>query len=135
MKKSECPGCYGHTMKVHGLIQAMLLLLLHEEPGHGYDLMKRLDRELPSEMIPDQAVVYRILRELERVGFVASILMPGEGGPGRKVYSVKAGGRVFLDEWYRLVQSRVAALNRFIGKYEQMTVSPKGPVDSKDEKK
>ena len=121
-------------MKVHGLIQAMLLLLLHEEPGYGYDLMKRLDREVPPEMIPDQAVVYRILRELERGGYTVSNLKPGEGGPGRKVYSLTAEGKVFLDEWHRLVQSRVTALNSFIQKYE-MTVSSKLGADLEEKDK
>lgn len=110
-------------MRVHGLAQAMLLLLLHERSGHGYELMRRLDRELPPEMIPDQAVVYRMLREMERGGFAVSSMEPGEGGPGRKVYSITADGEGFLREWYQLVLSRVAALSRFIEKYKMMSLS------------
>jgi DNA-binding PadR family transcriptional regulator len=117
LKKKECPGCSGNNLRVHGLAQATLLLLLHERSGHGYDLMKRLDGELPAEMIPDQAVVYRMLREMERDSYAVSSMEPGEGGPGRKVYSITGDGEVFLREWYHLVQSRMAALNRFIEKF------------------
>ncbi|MEA3239867.1 MAG: PadR family transcriptional regulator [Candidatus Bipolaricaulota bacterium] len=134
MKKRECPGCSGNNLRVHGLVQAMLLLLLHERPGHGYDLMKRLDRELPVEMIPDQAVVYRMLREMERGRYAISNMEPGKGGPGRKVYSITDDGEVFLQEWYRLIQLRVAALNRFIEKYET-AASPVETGEPKDVRK
>lgn len=123
MKKSECPGCSGNNLRVHGLVQAMLLLLLHEQPGHGYNMMHRLKEELPPEMIPAQAVVYRMLREMEAGGYALSNMEPGEGGPGRKVYSITPEGESFLREWHRLINTRVAALNRFIEKFEETTSS------------
>jgi DNA-binding PadR family transcriptional regulator len=124
LNKGECPGCSGHNLRVHGLVQAMLLLLLYGRPGHGYDLMRRLEQELPPEMIPDQAVVYRMLREMEQAGYAVSSMEPGEGGPGRKVYSITADGKDFLGEWNRLVRLRVAALKRFVEKYEKEAAAP-----------
>lgn len=101
MKKNiadhDCRPCSrGEEARVHGLIQAMLLLSVGESPSHGYELFKRLSEELPEGLVPDVAVLYRILRKFEKEGFVAARLTPGEGGPARKVYSLTPSGEDYL---------------------------------------
>ena len=106
--------------RIHGLIQAMLLLGVGEEPRHGYELYKSLSAELPEGLIPDVAVIYRILRKLEQEGFVCSRLAPGSGGPARKVYSLTKGGKDYLARWHETVLGRVKALRLFVDKYENL---------------
>jgi PadR family transcriptional regulator, regulatory protein PadR len=121
-KEIDCPPCpRGEDARVHGLIQAMLLLGVGEQPRHGYELAKVLSKELPEGMVPDAAVIYRILRKFEQEGFVASRLTPGEGGPARKVYTLTAGGEDYLAEWQETVRTRVEALQLFLRKYEQLS--------------
>ena len=125
------PCSHGEEARVHGLIQAMLLLSVGESPSHGYELFKRLSEELPEGMVPDVAVLYRILRKFEKEGFVASRLTPGEGGPARKVYSLTPSGEDYLAQWQETVQVRVKALEHFLQKYEQLS----GRLQTEEEEK
>ena len=77
----------------------MLLLGVREKPRHGYELPKTLSVELPEGMVPDVAVIYRMLRKFEREGFVTSRLTPGEGGPARKASSLSRSGEDYLAQW------------------------------------
>lgn len=107
--------------RVHALLQAWLLLFLGEQESHGYDLVRQLAAELPTEMIPDPAVVYRMLRRLEREGAVASSLRPGGGGPARKVYTLTDAGRTRLAGWRGVAEERAALLTRFVGRLAAFT--------------
>jgi DNA-binding PadR family transcriptional regulator len=98
-----------------------MLLFLRERPSHGYELIKRLEDEVPDFMMPDQAVVYRMLRKLEREGRLSSQLVPGEGGPARKIYSLTAEGLSSLDEWHEAVRTRIGMLQRFVAEYDRIT--------------
>ena len=118
---NQSPCWHGEEARVHGLIQAMLLLGVGEQPRHGYELAKVLSAELPAGMVPDIAVIYRILRKFETEGFVTSRLTPGEGGPARKVYSLTHSGADYLAEWQETVRTRVQALQRFLKKYEKLS--------------
>ncbi len=109
----------GGDLRVHGLLQALLLLRVHEGPRHGYALFKAIRAELPQEMVPGVAVVYRMLRDLEKCGHLRSRLLPGEGGPARKVYTLTPSGERLLAEWYTAIRTRRAALDRFLASYEQ----------------
>jgi PadR family transcriptional regulator, regulatory protein PadR len=120
-QRHNCVPCsHGDEVRVHGLIQAMLLLAVGEQPRHGYELAKVLAAELPEGMVPDMAVSYRILRKFETEGFVTSRLVPGEGGPARKVYALTASGADYLAQWQETVRVRVTALQLFLQKYEQL---------------
>lgn len=116
-------GNSSHTVepKLHGLLQAWLLLFLGEQESHGYDLVRQLAAELPTDMLPDPAVIYRILRRLEREGAVASNLRPGVGGPARKVYTLTGSGKTRLEGWRRTAEERAALLTRFIDRLAAFT--------------
>jgi DNA-binding PadR family transcriptional regulator len=76
-------------------LQACLLLLLSEQPGHGYELALRL---APLGLAgTDAACVYRALRTLERAALVESNWTSSCTGPDRRVYSVTALGRAEVE--------------------------------------
>jgi len=81
-----------------------LLVLVGEQPGHGYDLCDRLGciatGSIAASGVPGAAAatatagtvaVYRALRALERDGLVESRWDEPLSGPARRVYSIACG--------------------------------------------
>ena len=112
--------CHGPEPRVHGLVQAMLLLLLNEQEDHGYQLLHRLAAEIPEDMMPAPAVVYRLLRDLEQTGSIKAALQPGTAGPARKVYSLTAAGADHLQEWIGTVRQRIGLLEGFLDRCDHV---------------
>lgn len=71
-----------------GDIRTALLALLAEEPGHGYDLIGRLDERSGGAWRPSPGSVYPTLQLLEDEGFARSVERDG-----KKVYEVTDAGR------------------------------------------
>ena len=107
---------HGPGPRVHGILQGWILLFLAERENYGYRLVRQVAEELPKDMIPDPAVIYRMLRTLEREGAVASTLQAGSGGPARKVYRITDAGRARLEAWRDTASSRMEVLRRFIAR-------------------
>jgi PadR family transcriptional regulator PadR len=71
-------------------LRPCLLLLLLEQPAHGYDLLERLapfgfGREDPGRL-------YRTLRSLEEQGMVHSAWEASNSGPDRRTYTLTRSG-------------------------------------------
>jgi DNA-binding PadR family transcriptional regulator len=106
-------------LEPRNFLQPCLLLLLMEQPDHGYDLAVRLRPMHDGE--GDPGSVYRALRGLERQGLVRSEWNPSSVGPARRTYYITDDGvaglvgladglrttreavQVFLDRYARLV--------------------------------
>src|SRR5262245_16254294 len=72
-------------------LRPCLLLLLREQPAHGYDLLERL-RPLGFDG-SDPGGLYRMLRTLECEDLVRSAWEKSESGPDRRIYTItRAGG-------------------------------------------
>jgi PadR family transcriptional regulator PadR len=80
-------------------LQSCLLMLLHREPGYGYNLMDGLEEFGfdPKEM--DISIVYRALRNLEAEGLVHDSWDEVSLGPQRRVYRLTPEGEKMLAEW------------------------------------
>lgn len=94
-----------------------VLLLLAEEPTHGYELGSRLAAVGFIENENDTALVYRALGALSAQGCITASEEPGEGGPPRKVYALAPSGRELLEEWRAVIEERVNVLSRFLERY------------------
>lgn len=76
--------------------RTLILLLLADEPAHGYALMDKLtafgyDRANPGK-------IYRALNWLDQRGLVSPLwVTDGGNGPARRVYDVTAAGHDLLD--------------------------------------
>ena len=113
-------GPHGGGRHRHGrnMIRPVLLLLMHEGPAHGYDLLERLKEYAISGI--DPSIIYRMLREMEEDGLVTSVWEEKESqGPPRRVYSLTASGndalRGYLDD---LKQTR-ERIDHLIQQYEK----------------
>jgi PadR family transcriptional regulator, regulatory protein PadR len=107
-------------------LRPCLLLLLREQPAHGYDLLERLQ---PLGLTRDDpGGLYRALRALERDGFVRSSWQPSSEGPDRRIYQLT---RLGMEELHRKVKALAAArdtLDVFLSRYGEF-VTLERPVE------
>ena len=105
-----------------GFIRPCLLLLLREDPAHGYDLLERLgsfgfDRSDPGGL-------YRALRSLEKESLVRSVWESSSAGPDRRIYELTRAG---MGELHRnaLALTRTDDLLRiFLSRYSEFVSLP-----------
>ncbi|MEN0013538.1 MAG: PadR family transcriptional regulator [Solirubrobacteraceae bacterium] len=76
-----------------GDIRAGILVLLSEEPMHGYHLMKQLAERSGGVWRPSPGSVYPTLSQLEDEGLVIS----NQGGGGRKLFELTAEGKAEVE--------------------------------------
>lgn len=87
-----------HSPMIVSMLEPLLLVLLSENPSHGYTLLAELET-LGIDTI-HHSVVYRTLRELEKLGWVQSYWDTGQTqGPPRRNYSLTNQGRDALKNW------------------------------------
>lgn len=98
-------------------LRPCILLLLREEPAHGYDLMNRLR---PFGFVrEDPGRLYRALRALEEEGFVHSAWEASSSGPDRRIYEVTRAGVEELHRAATALADAVGALDVFLTRYEE----------------
>lgn len=104
-------------------LRPCLLLLLREQPAHGYELLERL-RPLGFAG-DDPGGLYRTLRALERDGLVHSAWEPSQSGPNRRIYELTRAG---MEELHRrskgLAQAR-STLDIFLSRYGEFVALEK----------
>lgn len=77
----------------HGGLRLYLLLLLDDEPRHGYELIRLLEDRFMGMYTPSAGTIYPRLAALEEDGLVEH-----EDVDGRKVYRLTAAGQAELAE-------------------------------------
>ncbi len=78
-------------------LRACIVLLLNEQPSHGYDLIDGLGAlGLHSA---DPGGLYRALRAMEQEDLVTSWWEESLSGPARRSYSLTDEGRDWLHAW------------------------------------
>ncbi|MPV51376.1 PadR family transcriptional regulator [Pseudactinotalea sp. HY160] len=87
------------TEMLKGILGGIVLAILSGRPAHGYDITAEL-RERGFEDIAE-GTIYALLVRVERRGLVDVEKVPSEKGPPRKVYSLNARGRDYLEEFWR----------------------------------
>ena len=74
-----------------GDIRIALLSALADAPGHGYELIQRLDERTGGRWKPSPGSVYPTLQMLEELGHVT-----GADSDGKRVYTITEAGRAEL---------------------------------------
>jgi PadR family transcriptional regulator PadR len=100
-------------------LQPCLLLLLSEQPDHGYDLAARL-RPMHDCGDAEAGGVYRALRGLERQGLVASRWELSAVGPARRTYHITSHGQDALEDQARGLARTHESLHLFLERYAQL---------------
>jgi poly-beta-hydroxybutyrate-responsive repressor len=103
--------------RVERFAEPAALLLLHERPAHGYELLERV-QELGGESI-DMGNLYRVLRALEEEGFVRSEWLSDVPGPARRSYELTDAGRELLATWAASLRETQQHIALFLERYER----------------
>jgi DNA-binding PadR family transcriptional regulator len=83
----------GRGRAQRGDVRTATLLLLAEQPMHGYQLMQAISERTSGAWEPSPGAIYPTLSQLQDEGLVT---MQSEGG--RKLATLSDAGRTFLDE-------------------------------------
>ncbi|OBK37996.1 PadR family transcriptional regulator [Mycobacterium sp. 1245111.1] len=76
-----------------------ILVSLCEQSGSGYELTRRFDRSIGYFWSATHQQIYRTLRTMEADGWVSAKVVPQQGRPDKKVYTVSDSGRAELARW------------------------------------
>ena len=86
------------TELLKGTLEGIVLAILGERPAYGYEITARLREQGFADIA--EGTVYAVLVRVEQRGLVDVEKVPSEKGPPRKVYSLNAAGREYLDEFW-----------------------------------
>ena len=87
------------TEMLKGTLEGIVLAILFGQPAYGYEITAR-QRQMGFADIA-AGTVYALLVRVEHKGLVDVEKHPSEKGPPRKVYSLNAQGRDYLEEFWR----------------------------------
>lgn len=77
-----------------GELRLVLLKLIADEPRHGYDLIRAIEKLTGGEYAPSPGVVYPTLTLLQDMGFIEESAVEGP----RKPFQATGEGRAYLEE-------------------------------------
>lgn len=100
-------------------IRVCVLLLLAEQPAHGYELLRGL--EGLGAHHTDTGTLYRVLRRTERDGLTFSIWEDAESGPPRRVYELTSIGRDVLEEEMQALETSRDLMDGFLSRCRNLT--------------
>lgn len=72
-----------------------VLLVLWEEPRHGYGIIKEIERRTEGQLVPETGTLYTAIRRLQDEGLLEPAGEPGAGRRGR-AYRLTRRGRITL---------------------------------------
>lgn len=101
------------TEMLKGILEGIVLAILSSRPAYGYEITAWLRDQGFTDIA--EGTVYALLIRIEQRGLVDVEKVPSEKGPPRKVYSLNAQGRDYLDEFWgtwSFLQDRISQLHR-----------------------
>jgi PadR family transcriptional regulator PadR len=103
---------------IHRFLEPCLLLLVHCQEIHGYELMSDL-KPFGFEQNPvDVSTIYRFLRDLEDRGLVSSRWDTTNSGPARRVYQTTEEGDRYLSWGVDDLRATDRVLHHFLNTYD-----------------
>ena len=86
------------TEMLKGTLEGIVLASLSVRSAYGYEITARLREQGFSDIA--EGTVYALLVRFEQKHLVDVEKIPSEKGPPRKVYSLNAQGREYLEEFW-----------------------------------
>ncbi|GIG87898.1 PadR family transcriptional regulator [Plantactinospora endophytica] len=87
------------TEMLKGTLEGIVLAILALRPAYGYEITAWLRGQGFSDIA--EGTIYALLVRVEQKRLVDVEKVPSEKGPPRKVYSLNAQGREYLEEFWR----------------------------------
>lgn len=87
-----------------GTASLVLLSVLSqsEDPMYGYQIAKLLDDRSKNAPLMKQGALYPVLRSLENMEQLSSMIEPSVSGPPRRYYQITESGRKTLLMWIEI---------------------------------
>lgn len=104
--------------RIHRFLEPCLLLLLHCDEIHGYELLENLNPFGFAQNPVDLSTVYRLLRDLEDKGLVVSHWDTSNAGPARRLYRLTEEGDCRLTRWVEELRETDRVLHNFLDTYD-----------------
>ncbi len=86
------------TEMLKGTLEGIVLASLSGRPAYGYEITSWLRDQGFADIA--EGTVYALLVRVEQRGLVDVERVPSEKGPARKVYTLNAAGRDYLEEFW-----------------------------------
>ena len=83
-----------------------ILVTLTTEPHTGYEIWKHFEETVNCFWKATQQQIYRELGKMEKKKLVKSKIIPQEGRPNKKLYSITEQGKTELEKWMTLPSER-----------------------------
>ncbi|HEY5531746.1 MAG TPA: PadR family transcriptional regulator [Candidatus Anoxymicrobiaceae bacterium] len=115
---SRLREAFGQRTPPHFFASPIILMLLAEEPAHGYALFKKMCELGVFAEDMDPSIIYPTLRLMKDDGFIDSELMDEGSGPTRKVFHLTRQGSKELDELAENLGDIFACIEYFQRRYE-----------------
>lgn len=103
--------------RIHRFLEPCLLMLLHCNQAHGYELLDRLEPFGFDQNPVELSTIYRILRDLEERGFIKSHWDASNAGPARRLYQLTEEGDRYLAWWVQDLRETDRVLHHFLDTY------------------
>jgi PadR family transcriptional regulator, regulatory protein PadR len=87
------------TEMLKGTLEGIVLAILSVRPAYGYEITAWLREQGFADIA--EGTVYALLVRIEQRGLVDVEKVPSEKGPPRKVYSLNAQGRDYLEQFWK----------------------------------
>ena len=99
---------------LRGHLDGLLLAVLAQGPGHGYELSRRLTHRSGGELDVPEGSLYPALQRLERAGLVKSAWETNDGRR-RRIYRMTGAGRRAATESRHQWRAFAGAVERVLG--------------------
>lgn len=109
-----------HSYPERGWIQFLILRILHENPTHGYELMRTLEERSCGCHRLETGSIYTLLRRMDDGGLLESEWTRSETtGPERRVYKVTERGTEALKSGLESIVKRKAMMDDLAEYYKK----------------
>jgi DNA-binding PadR family transcriptional regulator len=103
-----------------GELRLVILLLIEQEPRHGYDIIRELEARTGGAYAPSPGVVYPTLTLLEETGLIATQASEG----AKKLFAITEDGKSELDKTRAGAEAALARLEALCKRGEAMDIGP-----------
>ncbi|RLI07781.1 hypothetical protein DRO24_02350 [Candidatus Bathyarchaeota archaeon] len=99
-------------LPIRGLLHIAILSILRDREVHGAEIGRLLEDRY--NIVVPRAMVYGLLRRMERHGFVFSQWSVEESGPARRIYRITEEGLDYLKDYLRRLRRVKFLIERLI---------------------
>ncbi|NIQ04245.1 MAG: PadR family transcriptional regulator [Candidatus Korarchaeota archaeon] len=98
----------------------LILWILHQQPLHGYGILKKLEALSPASRKPTSGVIYTTLRRMEEHSVLTSEWEEKKGKKDRRIYHVTDKGEKLLKRGLLWLKKRIHVVQEMIKYYDRV---------------